>query len=112
MTGEEKRKTAEIKTEEGERVRHLLYYDGESVSGQVKVTLRRSNSKFEHQGIRVELIGQIDLFYDRNNPHTFLSLYKDLARPGELMQQQTFNFEFLNVSKPYESYTGVNCKLR
>lgn len=31
----ESRKLADIKTEEGKKERHLLYYDGETVSGKV-----------------------------------------------------------------------------
>jgi len=36
LDGQDSRKTAEIKTEDGKKERHLLYYDGESVSGKVK----------------------------------------------------------------------------
>lgn len=32
----ETRKTADIKSEDGKKERHLLYYDGETVSGKVK----------------------------------------------------------------------------
>lgn len=39
-------------------------------------------------------------------------MVKELARPGELLQNTTFNFEFLNVEKPFESFTGVNVRLR
>jgi len=39
LEGQEARKTAEIKTEEGKKERHLLYYDGETVSGKVKHAL-------------------------------------------------------------------------
>lgn len=53
-----------------------------------------------------------ELYYDRGNHHEFVSLVKDLARPGELTQSQTFDFEFTHVEKPYESYTGQNVKLR
>lgn len=53
-----------------------------------------------------------ELYYDRGNHHEFVSLVKDLARPGELSQSQTFDFEFTHVEKPYESYTGQNVKLR
>ncbi|MEQ2236189.1 Vacuolar protein sorting-associated protein 26B-like protein, partial [Ilyodon furcidens] len=52
------------------------------------------------------------LYYDRGNHHEFVSLVKDLARPGEITQSQTFDFEFTHVEKPYESYTGQNVKLR
>lgn len=35
LDGQDTRKTAEIKTEDGKKERHLLYYDGEHVSGKV-----------------------------------------------------------------------------
>lgn len=54
----------------------------------------------------------LELYYDRGNHHEFVSLVKDLARPGEITQSQTFDFEFTHVEKPYESYTGQNVKLR
>ena len=93
--------------------RQVLYYDGESVSGVVNVTLRTPGKKLEHHGIRIELIGQIELFYDRGNHHEFTSLVKELSKPGEIIDTtSTFNFDFQNVEKPYESYTGTNVRLR
>lgn len=112
LDGQESRKTAEIKTEDGKKERHFLYYDGETVSGKVNVTLKKSGNKLEHQGIKIEFIGQIELYYDRGNHHEFTSLVKELARPGILTQSTSYNFEFLQVEKPYESYTGVNVRLR
>nr|XP_054757004.1 vacuolar protein sorting-associated protein 26B-like [Lytechinus pictus] len=53
-----------------------------------------------------------ELYYDRGNHHEFTSLVKELARPGELTQSTSYPFEFLNVEKPYESYTGANVRLR
>lgn len=53
-----------------------------------------------------------ELYYDRGNHHEFVSLVKDLARPGEITQSHAFDFEFTHVEKPYESYTGQNVKLR
>lgn len=108
----DKRKVAEVKTDDGKKEKLLLYYDGETVSGRVNVTLRKPGSKLEHQGIKVELIGQIELFYDRGNHHEFISLVKELARPGDLLQHTSYPFEFANVEKPYEVYTGANVRLR
>lgn len=108
----DKRKVAEVKTDDGKKEKLLLYYDGETVSGRVNVTLRKPGSKLEHQGIKVELIGQIELFYDRGNHHEFISLVKELARPGDLLQHTSYPFEFANVEKPYEVYTGSNVRLR
>ncbi|CAB4064911.1 VPS26 [Lepeophtheirus salmonis] len=53
------------------------------------------------------------MYYDRGNHHEFLSLCKDLVRPGELTQNNSFDFEFSKVeNKPYECYTGANVRLR
>ncbi|KAG5463027.1 MAG: vacuolar protein sorting-associated protein [Olpidium bornovanus] len=52
------------------------------------------------------------MFYDRGNHYEFTSLVQELAIPGEMRQNQTFNFDFKNVEKPYESYNGINVKLR
>lgn len=80
---------------------------------QVVITLKKPGSKLEHQGIKIEFIGQIELYYDRGNHYEFTSLVKELARPGELNQYTTtYGFEFLNVEKPYESYSGANVRLR
>lgn len=52
------------------------------------------------------------MFYDRGNHYEFLSLVQELAAPGELQHPQTFPFNFKNVEKQYESYNGINVKLR
>ena len=38
------------------------------------MTLHRKTGKIEHNGIKIEFIGQIELYYDRGNHHEFLSL--------------------------------------
>jgi len=106
------KKMAEVKDENGRKERFYLFYDGESVTGKVNVTLHRKTGKIEHNGIKIEFIGQIELYYDRGNHHEFLSLVKELARPGELTQNTSFDFEFNQVEKPYETYTGANVRLR
>lgn len=111
LDGGDTRKTADIKSEDGKKERHLLYYDGETVSGKINISLRKAG-KLEHQGVKVEFIGQIEMFYDRGNHHEFTSLVKELARPGELTHNTVYTFEFANVEKPFESYTGSNVRLR
>lgn len=110
--GADARKFAEVKLDDGRKDKFLLYYDGETVSGRVNVTLKKPGSKLEHQGIRIDLIGQIELYFDRGNHHEFLSLVKELARPGDLIQNTNYPFEFANVEKPYEVYVGSNVRLR
>ena len=40
LDGGDTRKTADIKSEDGKKERHLLYYDGESVSGKVQTSFK------------------------------------------------------------------------
>ena len=61
---------------------------------------------------RSALVFNTELFYDRGHHHEFLSLSQELAAPGEMRQAQTFEFLFKNVEKQYESYQGINVKLR
>ncbi|KAJ5777980.1 Vacuolar protein sorting-associated protein 26 [Penicillium odoratum] len=105
------RQTVDVKLDKGRRERVPLYMDGESVKGAV--TIRPKDGKrLEHTGIKVQFIGTIEMFYDRGNHYEFLSLVQELAAPGELLHPQTFPFNFKNVEKQYESYNGINVKLR
>lgn len=52
------------------------------------------------------------MFYDRGNHHEFLTQLKELARHGDLIKNTSYPFEFPNVEKPYEVYTGSNVRLR
>jgi vacuolar protein sorting-associated protein 26 len=67
-----------------------------------------SKAPFDSQSINTIL----ELFYDRGNHYEFSSLQQDLAVPGELRASTTLDFEFKNVEKMYESYHGINVKLR
>ncbi|XP_018017763.1 vacuolar protein sorting-associated protein 26B-like [Hyalella azteca] len=112
LDGAESRKLVEIKQEDGRKDRYYLYYDGETVSGKVNLSLKKQGSRLEHQGVKIEFVGQIELYYDRGTQHEFTSLVKELARPGELIHNTSYDFEFNQVEKPYESYTGTNVRLR
>jgi vacuolar protein sorting-associated protein 26A/B len=108
LTGEEKRKKVTV-DKVGAPEALPLYTAGESVSGQIDVDVSR---KVEHNGIRVELIGQIELFYDRGNAHEFTTLTKRLAGPGTLHGAESFQFDFRESEMPFESYNGINVRLR
>ncbi|KIR33197.1 vacuolar protein sorting-associated protein 26B-like protein [Cryptococcus deuterogattii 99/473] len=58
LEGEENRRNVEMKGERGEQELCPVYYDGESVSGRVDMRLK-DGRKFQHDGIRIELIGNI-----------------------------------------------------
>ena len=120
----------DMKLDKGRREKAPLYMDGESVKGGV--TIRPKDGKrLEHTGIKVQFIGTIgtslcastvqiqtltnwitEMFFDRGNHYEFLSLGQELAAPGDLQHPQTFDFNFKNVEKQYESYNGINVRLR
>lgn len=54
----------------------------------------------------------IEMFYDRGNHYEFRTIQQELAVPGELRNNANFDFEFKNIEKQYESYHGINVKLR
>ncbi|CAI5448324.1 unnamed protein product [Caenorhabditis angaria] len=112
LSDQENRKTVKSRGEDGSVFDHFLFYDGETISGNVHVNLKKAGQKFEHQGIRIEFIGQIEVYYDRGNQQEFILLSRELARAGDLTQNTAFPFEFNSVEKPYETYIGTNVKLR
>lgn len=54
----------------------------------------------------------VELFYDRGNHYEFLTLGQEVAGPGEIRVSETLPFSFKSVEKLYESYNGINVKLR
>jgi len=81
------------------------------VKGSVRVS-PKEGKKVEHQGIIIEFIGQIEMFYERGNNYEFLSLVKELDGAGEFVTDKDYSFEFANVEKQFESYNGINVRLR
>ncbi|KAG0174885.1 hypothetical protein DFQ30_002151 [Apophysomyces sp. BC1015] len=108
---EDQRKHTEVKVEKDRRERYPIFLDGETVNGKINIRLR-DGKKLEHNGIKVEFVGSIELFYDRGKSHEFLTLSQELAAPGELRQNTTFDYEFKKVEKQYECYNGINARLR
>lgn len=107
----EGREIVNIPTEKG--IQQLYVYHGaDPVKGRIQLKLGKGVKKIEHQGIRVDFIGQIELFYDRGSHFQFLSLTKPIAQPGEIREDQVFDFEFLSDNKTHESYNGKNAILR
>ncbi|KAI3644154.1 hypothetical protein MP228_010318 [Amoeboaphelidium protococcarum] len=88
-----------------------LYFDGEPVKGKILIKAK-DGKKVEHNGIKCEFVGQIELFNDRGNHNEFLTLRNELAAPGELRHTVNYDFEFRNVEKQYECYRGINARLR
>ncbi|XP_030953989.1 vacuolar protein sorting-associated protein 26A-like [Quercus lobata] len=105
------RKQVPIKKDNGQTVMLPLFQSQETIIGEVLVEPTQGK-KFEHNGIKIELLGQIELFFDRGNFYDFTSLVRELDVPGELYERKTYPFEFSTVEMPHESYNGVNVRLR
>lgn len=118
----------------------FLFVGDDPVSGIVTVE-PQNGKKIEHKGIKIELIGQIgiskspkgasspdrilynpllclylshksiELFYARDH-YVFTSLINELAPAGLLAEKTTYNFDFSTCEKQYESYNGINVRLR
>jgi len=110
------RKTVEVINEKGKTERPFLFFGHEGISGKVFVSLSKSK-RIEHTGIKIEFVGDIEMFYDRGSHYEFISVVQELAPPGELSDDKTFEFNFTSVealssSAAYESHNGINVKLR
>jgi len=88
-----------------------IYQGHEPVAGMCKIVVP-PGKKVEHLGIKIEMIGQIELFYDRGNHYEFTSLVRELSAPGAMDRSMDFPFDFSSVDKQYESYNGLNVRLR
>jgi len=107
---EPNRKTAPLtKDRKGER--GYIYTDGEDVMGSAIVNVR-PGKKLEHQGIKVELIGQVDMLNDKSASYDFFSITKDLEPPGALFESKQYKWRFGSVDKQNETYYGANARLR
>lgn len=129
--GEECRRHVEVPVRQGPNAKTLkdnlpLYEDGETVSGVV--TLRvKEGKRMEHLGIKVAVIGSIDMVKTSNSGKNtnlgtnqtfddvkkktvdqFLCLSDDLCPAGELQYTESYSFSFKDLTKRYESYRGKN----
>ncbi|XP_051121920.1 vacuolar protein sorting-associated protein 26B-like isoform X2 [Andrographis paniculata] len=105
------RKQVQLKKENGQTVMVPLFHSQETISGMISVE-PIPGKKVDHNGIKVELLGQIEMYFDRGNFYDFTSLVRELDVPGELYERKTFPFEFSTVEMPHETYNGVNVRLR
>ncbi|CAO1628091.1 unnamed protein product [Parajaminaea phylloscopi] len=112
VSTDETRKQVEVKMDKDRKEMCPVYFDGETVQGEV-VIRSRDGKKWAHDGIKIEFVGSIELFYDRNHHHPFLSLSTSLAGPTPTNAPSVvLPFTFANVEKLYESYHGINVRLR
>jgi vacuolar protein sorting-associated protein 26 len=88
-----------------------LFQSQETIAGKINIEPYQGK-KVEHNGVKVELLGQIEMYFDRGNFYDFTSLVREIDVPGEIYERKTYPFEFSSVEMPYETYNGVNVRLR
>lgn len=67
------RKQVPLKNEKGQTVKVPLFQSQENIIGEVTVEPLQGK-KVEHNGVKIELLGQIELYFDRGNFYDFTSL--------------------------------------
>jgi vacuolar protein sorting-associated protein 26 len=105
-----KRVTHTLKGEGGDK-KLPVFMGPEDIHGVVAIQTPPGKS-IEHLGIKVELIGIIELVYDRSATHEFVSVVRELQEPGSVTTACRLPFEFNGVEKQHESYHGINARLR
>jgi len=87
-----------------------VFSSRDEVSGELKVSVL-GGKRVEHTGIRIELKGVVELSADRSS-HEFVSLAREVAPIGAQQGMQAFKFSFGNAELPFDSYVGINGKVR
>jgi len=105
----EKRKKVEVPKTSSTKEFLYLFHGKENVKGKVVV---RPKSRIEHKGIKISLLGVIEMVYDTGTPFEFVTVDVDLSPPGVLETDTEFPFDFVKVNKKYESYMGINVQCR
>ena len=67
-----------VKGENGKAETLPLYSANDTVSGEIHVT-PAPGKKVEHQGMKVELLGTIELFFDRGNTYDFCAMGESVS---------------------------------
>ena len=94
---------------QGELIEYPTFYTSDLITGRVQINLNGQN-EFNHSGIRIELIGIIENFFNfsssnnNNNINKFLSINYDLCSPGILRNDiNYFNYSFNNIKNNFQS---------
>ena len=104
-----------LTTSSGTKKEFQTFYSTDPIKGSIQITLNNNSNKVHHSGIKIELIGEIDIHINNeesnninnNQFNRFLYLSKNLSSQGYLNNKiNNFDFEFKAMEKPYDSYVG------
>ncbi|CAK82895.1 unnamed protein product (macronuclear) [Paramecium tetraurelia] len=111
LDGLDSRKTGRFNDKQQGLLKLPIYQGDDDISGVVDLKMNK-NKKIEHLGIRIELIGRIEILNDQKQSSDFMSMGRELDAQGILMEDKTYKFQFNKFEKQYESYYGKEVKLR
>jgi vacuolar protein sorting-associated protein 26 len=107
----EAQRTAAVKSDRGNVEQLPVFTDKQTIAGHVHLS-PAPGKKIDHLGVKIEVLGQTELYFDRGDAHDFVSLVRELVNPGEFAGPLSVPFEFKDVSLPHESYRGINVRVR
>ena len=111
-----------LTTSSGTKKEFQTFYSTDPIKGSIQITLNNNSNKVHHSGIKIELIGEIDIHINNeesnnninnNQFNRFLYLSKNLSSQGYLNNKiNNFDFEFKAMEKPYDSYAGKKFSIK
>ena len=107
----------------GNKLECPTFYGSEPIKGSVQISLNNNSSRLNHSGIKIELIGEIDIHSNDNEEENnninnnqfnrFLSLTNNLSSQGVLNQDNNmYDFEFKSIEKQYDTYRGKKFSIK
>ena len=107
----------------GNKIECPSFYGSEPIKGSVQISLNNNSSRLNHSGIKIELIGEIDIHANENEEENnninnnqfnrFLSLTNNLSSQGVLNRDNNiYDFEFKSIEKQYDSYRGKKFSIK
>ena len=107
----EAQRMASVKSDRGNLEQLPVFTNEDTIAGHVHLS-PAPGKKIDHLGVKIEVLGQTELYFDRGDAHDFVSLVRELVHPGEFAGPLSVPFEFKDVSLPHESYRGINARVR
>ena len=106
----------------GNKLECPTYYSSDPIKGSIQVILNNNSSRIYHSGIKIELIGEIQIHMNNNDENNnitnnqfnrFLSLTNNISSQGALSKENNiYDFEFKSIEKQYDSYKGTKFSIR
>ena len=102
----------EYKTDKGLKEKLPLYTTGDTIKGTVTIEPLTAK-RVDHVGIRIQLLGQIEILCDKGSNQDFIAKVRELEGPGEFTnEEKVIPFEFTDLDLPHETYFGNNIRVK